>query len=121
MKTTLDDSRTAERADPKADNDEVFNRDEMKAAVERLESSFNASRAAVSEALEEGRISAERLLRRGRNAAEDYLDDATYQVKRNPGTAVALAFGAGAIAGALFGLIAPQVTKKRKAESRRTS
>jgi ElaB/YqjD/DUF883 family membrane-anchored ribosome-binding protein len=120
MRTTLDHTSTAERAVPTAD-DEVFNRDEIKAAVERLENSFNASKAAVTDALEEGRASAERLLRRGRNAAEDYLDDATYQVKRNPAASVALAFGAGAIAGALFALIAPQVAKKRNSDSRQTS
>ena len=114
MKSTLDDSRIDERTDTGPDYEELA-RDETKDAVERLEKSFDASRAAISQTLEEGRISAERLLRRSRDTAESYLDDATYQVKRNPGTAVALAFGAGAIAGALFGLVAPQVAKKRKA------
>jgi|SRR5271170_2628316 len=114
MNSTLEDSRIDERTDSRPDY-ETDTRDEIKAAVERLEKSFDASRAAISETLEEGRISAERLLRRGRDAAESCLDDATYQVKRNPVTAVALAFGAGAIAAALFGLIAPQITKNRRA------
>ena len=114
MKSTLDDSRIDERTEIRPEY-EALAQDEIKDAVGRLEKSFDASRAAISQTLEEGRISAERLLRRGRDTAEGYLDDATYQVKRNPGTAVALAFGAGAIAGALFGLVAPQVAKKRKA------
>lgn len=114
MKSTLEDSRINEKADSRPDY-EALARDEIKEAVERLEKSFDASRAAISETLEEGRISAERLLRRGRDAAESCLDDASYQVKRNPGTAVALAFGAGAIAAALFGLVVPQIIKKRGA------
>jgi ElaB/YqjD/DUF883 family membrane-anchored ribosome-binding protein len=120
MDTTLEDSRTDDRADS-TPSDESRTGDELKDAAGRMEKSFDASRAAVSEALDEGRTSAERLLRRGRNVAEDCLEDATDHVMRKPGTAVALAFGVGIIAGVAFGLVAREVAKKRAAEPQRTS
>jgi hypothetical protein len=88
-------------------------RDEVKDAAERVEKSFNASKAAVSDTLAEGKASAGQLLNRGMDAAESCLDDVTYEIRRSPRAAVAMAFGAGAIAGALFGLMAPRSGKKR--------
>ena len=121
MKTTLEDSRIDEQSDPRSDSDPATIRDEITDAVKRVEKKFNASTSAFLDTLEEGRISAERLVRRGRNAAELCLDDATYRMKRNPLAAAALLFGAGAMAGVLFGLVAPHVSRKSASESARNS
>ncbi len=88
-------------------------KDDLKDAADRVEKSFNTSKAAVSDTLAEGKASAGQILSRGMDAAESCLDDATYEIRRNPRAAVAVAFGAGAIAGALFGLMAPRGGKKR--------
>jgi hypothetical protein len=77
-------------------------------------------RRSVSDNLEDGKLSAERLLKRGHDT-EGCQDDANYQVRRNPWATVALGFCAGAIAGALFGLPVPRGGKKLDAESRRTA
>ena len=111
MKTTLGGSRIDDRAEPKPDCDATFMRAEIKDAVKRVERSFDASKSAVADTLEEAKVSAERLLKHCRETAEGYLDDATYQVRQNPWATVALAFGAGAIAGVLFGLLAPRDRK----------
>jgi ElaB/YqjD/DUF883 family membrane-anchored ribosome-binding protein len=120
MKTTLEDS-TTEQTGSNPNYESPTGNSELKDAVGRMGKSFEASSAAVSEALDEGRISAERLLRRGRDAANDCLEDATDQVMQKPGTAVALAFGVGVLAGVTFGLIALRVGKNNAAQPRRTS
>jgi ElaB/YqjD/DUF883 family membrane-anchored ribosome-binding protein len=56
----------------------------------------------VSQAVEDGVVSARRLARRGRYAAEDLIDDAAHRVKRDPLRSVAIGlvigFGLGALA-----------------------
>jgi ElaB/YqjD/DUF883 family membrane-anchored ribosome-binding protein len=56
----------------------------------------------ASQAVEDGVLSARRLARRGRYAAEDLIDDAAHRVKRDPLQAVAIGlaigFGLGALA-----------------------
>jgi hypothetical protein len=105
MNNTLEDSGIDRQREAKPDSDVAMIRDEINQALKRMEKSLDASKAALSDTLEEGKISAERLLNRGRNLAASYIDDATYQVKRNPQAAVALAFGLGAAAVVLFGLL----------------
>lgn len=92
---------------------------EIKDAVQRAQDGFNASKGAFTETLEEGKTSANRLVNSGLGVAEGYLDDATYQVRRNPRAAVAMAFGAGALAGALFGLLAPRAVRSTGDSPRR--
>ncbi len=105
MKTTLEDSKTDERREANPDSDPALIRDEINEALKRMEKSLDASKAALSDTLEEGKFSAERLVRLGRDVAEGYIDNATHQLRRNPQAAVAMAFGVGAIAGVLFGLL----------------
>ena len=56
----------------------------------------------VSQAVEDGVVSARRLARRSRYAAEDLIDDAAHRVKRDPLRSVAIGlvigFGLGALA-----------------------
>lgn len=54
--------------------------------------------------VEIGKRKAQRMVRRGRAAGEDYLDDATHHIKHHPWQAVGMAAGVGAIVGLLFGL-----------------
>lgn len=56
----------------------------------------------VTDAIEDGKREAKRAIKRGYNAAEDLADEATHCVKRHPLSSVAVAFGAGAVIGALF-------------------
>ena len=62
----------------------------------------------MSGKIEDGRIAAERMLRRSRNAVEDGVDTAVHQVKRNPVSSVLLAFAAGA----RVGLVAPHLGRR---------
>ena len=50
---------------------------------------------AVTEKIEEGKMAAERLIRRARQAVEEGAEEAVYAVKRHPATSVAIAFAAG--------------------------
>ena len=54
--------------------------------------------------VEIGKRKAERMVRHGREAGEDLLDDATHHIKHHPWQAVGIAAGLGAIVGLLFGL-----------------
>lgn len=53
--------------------------------------------------VEIGKRKAQRMIRRGREAGEDYLDDATHHIKHHPWQAVGIAAGAGVVVGLLFG------------------
>ena len=70
----------------------------------------------VSSHLEDGKLQAARLLKRGRYAVEDGIEEVThqvaYKVKRNPLRFLAIAFGAGAAVGFLaIHLLTPRTTK----------
>ncbi len=112
MSTTLHDSKIDEREEAQHVSDPALIRKEINEALRRMDKSLAASKTALSDTLEEGRVSAERLVKLGRDVAEDYIDSATYQLKRNPGAVVAVAFGVGAIAGVLFGLLTPRGGRK---------
>ena len=71
-------------------------RTEMKKAGKRVEKGLNGWKATVSANLEDGRIAAERLLKRSRYALEDGIEETAHQIKRNPLGSVAVAFAAGA-------------------------
>jgi ElaB/YqjD/DUF883 family membrane-anchored ribosome-binding protein len=53
--------------------------------------------------VEIGKRKAQRMVRRGREAGEDYLDEATHHIKHHPWQAVGIAAGVGAIVGLLLG------------------
>lgn len=53
---------------------------DLKEAAKRFEKGLNDSKAAVSESLEESRIAAERLLKHGRYAVEDGIEETVHQI-----------------------------------------
>ena len=69
---------------------------DVKKAAKRVEKGLNGWKASVSANLEDGKIAAERLLKRGRYALEDGIEETAHQIKRNPLGSVAVAFAAGA-------------------------
>jgi ElaB/YqjD/DUF883 family membrane-anchored ribosome-binding protein len=75
---------------------------DLKDAAKRIEKGLNDSKAAVSAKLEDGRIAAERLLKRSRYAVEDGIEETSHQIKRHPLRFFAIAFAAGAAVGFLM-------------------
>ena len=63
---------------------------------------------AISEKLEDGRIAAERLLKRSRYAVEDGLEEAAHSIKQHPFSTLAIGFAAGAA----LGFLVPRLGKK---------
>jgi ElaB/YqjD/DUF883 family membrane-anchored ribosome-binding protein len=75
-----------------------------------------AARAAEGKMLAEdlaeiGKRKAQRMIRRGREAGEDCLDDTTHYVKHHPWQSVGIAVGVGAFVGCLFGWTCSRVCK----------
>ena len=62
--------------------------------------------------VEIGKRKAQRAIRRGREAGEDYLDETTHYIKHNPWQSVGIAAGIGAFVGLLFGLMCSRGRKK---------
>ena len=100
MNTTLAESET------RAGCAGTYSRTDMEEAAKRVEKSLND----FSEKLEDGRIAAERLLKRSRYAVEDRLEDTARQIKRNPLGSLAIAFAAGAA----FAFLAPHLGKNSR-------
>jgi ElaB/YqjD/DUF883 family membrane-anchored ribosome-binding protein len=75
------------------------------AAVQLTHLTHEASKAKtlVNDAVENGKRKAKRMAKRGYVAAEDYLDDTTYYIKRHPWQSVGIALGLGAGAGIVTG------------------
>jgi ElaB/YqjD/DUF883 family membrane-anchored ribosome-binding protein len=63
---------------------------------------------AASETLADCKIVAERLLKHGRYAVEDGIEEAVHQIKRNPVRSLAIAFAAGAV----LGFLAPRLGRR---------
>lgn len=61
---------------------------------------------ALEEKMDAAEEAARRTLKRGRRAAEDLLDDATYEVKRHPMRSVGVTFGIGLAVGLAVGWLA---------------
>ncbi len=74
---------------------------EIKETVQRVGEGVNRAKAAVSDKIQDGKTAAERLLRRGRYAVEDGVDQTLHKIKHNPVSSLALAFTAGAVLGFL--------------------
>lgn len=62
--------------------------------------------------VEIGKRKAQKAIRRGREAGEDYLDDTTHYIKHNPWQAVGIAAGVGTLVGLLFGVMCSRVGKR---------
>ena len=76
--------------------------DQVEKVVHRAKAAVSGKIGAVSGKIEDGRIAAERMLKRGRYVVEDGVDTAVHQVKRNPVSSVLVAFAAGAMVGLLL-------------------
>jgi ElaB/YqjD/DUF883 family membrane-anchored ribosome-binding protein len=74
----------------------------------RIEKGVNDAKAAVSAKLEDGKIAAERLLKRGRYALEDGINETAHNVRRHPFGSLAIAFAAGTV----LGFLVPRSAKK---------
>lgn len=82
--------------------------EEMQEMAQRFEKGVQDVKAAVTAKYEDGKFAAERLLKRGRFAVEDGVEEAAHAVKRNPFGALAVAFTAGAV----LGFLVPRAVKR---------
>ena len=82
MKTMLDQPTAKSAAE--IDGRSAYARD-LGDMTKRIERGVRDAKDAVSETLEDGKIAAERLLRRSRYAMEDGIDETVRTVKRHPG------------------------------------
>ncbi len=73
-------------------------RDQLGAEVKRVKE-------AVVDAVEDKLVAAKRAVKQGRRAAEDLVDDAEYQVKQRPFSALGVSFGIGLGLGAAIGVL----------------
>lgn len=67
----------------------------------------------VTNAFEDGMVDARRMVKRGRYAAEDLIEDTTHKIKKEPWASVGITFGVGVVFGATIGWL---VGHKCKAE-----
>jgi len=74
-------------------------------SVHRLGRSADKVKMAVVDTIEDGKMAAERLLKRSRFAVEDAVAESVHGIRRNPVISVALAFTAGLISGLLVSYI----------------
>ena len=65
----------------------------------------------VEDLAEIGKRKAQRMMRRGREAGEDYLEETTHYLKHHPWQSVGIAAGVGAFVGLLFGWTCSRVCK----------
>jgi ElaB/YqjD/DUF883 family membrane-anchored ribosome-binding protein len=82
---------------------------DVKEAVMKVEKAFHDAKATASARLEDARMRAERLGKRGRYAVEDGIIEATHRIQRHPFHAVAIAFAAGSFCG----FLAPHLIGKK--------
>jgi ElaB/YqjD/DUF883 family membrane-anchored ribosome-binding protein len=73
-------------------------RDQLGAEVKRVKE-------AVADAVDNGVVAARRVVKQGRRAAGDFVDDAEYQVKQRPFSALGVTFGIGLGLGAAIGAL----------------
>jgi len=73
-----------------------------KERVQLLAKTADRAKAAVSDKIEDGKMAAERLLKRGRYAVEDSVEERIHQIRRKPLKAVAVAFTSGMVVGFLM-------------------
>ncbi len=78
---------------------------EVGAAVAQMRAEVGRMKETVADAVEDGLSAAKRAVKQGRRSAEDLVDDAEYQVKQNPFSAVGVFFGIGLGLGAVIGVL----------------
>jgi ElaB/YqjD/DUF883 family membrane-anchored ribosome-binding protein len=78
---------------------------EVGAAVAQMRAGSGRMKEAVVDAVEDGVSAAKRAVKQGRRAADDLVDDAEYQVKQHPLSAVGVSFGIGLGLGAVIGMV----------------
>ena len=66
-----------------------------KERIQLLTKSVDRAKAAVSDTIEDGKMAAERLLKRGRYAVQDTVEQRVHDIRCKPLKAVALAFTSG--------------------------
>jgi len=70
-------------------------------AARQIETGLESMRAAVSESLEDGKMTTGRILKRSRFAVENGIDETTHTIKRHPLSSLAIALAVGATVGFL--------------------
>lgn len=108
MKDILDEPKFEARGEVRAGCAGTCSVHDARELGKRIERAADDAKAVVSEKLDDGRLAAERLLKRGRYAVEDGIEEAAHNVKRNPFGALAIAFAAGAV----VGFLAPRITRR---------
>ena len=109
MATSLDESKVEKG--PGATCARTCFGNEVKEMAGRVEKGVNKVKEEISETLEDGKIAAERLLKHGRYAVEDGVEEVVHQIKRKPVSSLAIAF----VAGAALGFLVPRLGKKASA------
>jgi len=72
---------------------------------EQLEAEVKRVKEAVTGAVDNGIVAAKRAVKQGRRKAEDLVDDAEYQIKQRPFSALGVSFGVGIGLGAAIGVL----------------
>ena len=75
------------------------------AAAAQMGAGVGRVKEVAAEVVEDGINTAKRAVKQGRRAAEDWVDDAEYQVKKHPLSAVGVSFGIGMGLGAVIGML----------------
>jgi len=96
MKSVVDESRADSSAQARSGCAANCCGHDVEEVAKRIEKGVNDAKAAVSAKLEDGKIAAERLVKRGRYALEDGISEAAHNIKRHPFGSLAVAFAAGA-------------------------
>jgi ElaB/YqjD/DUF883 family membrane-anchored ribosome-binding protein len=108
MKSVLAESKIEKGADARSGCTATCCGHDVQEGARRIEKGVNNAKAAISAKLEDGKIAAERLLKRGRYAVEDGIEQTAHNVKRHPFSSVAI----GLAAGAVLGFLVPRIAKK---------
>jgi len=87
---------------------------EVDAAVAQMRALSGHMKEAVADAAEDGISAAKRAVKQGRRTAEDLVDDAEYQVKQHPLSAVGVSFGIGLGLGAVIGVLLSRIGHRDK-------
>lgn len=108
MKSVLDETKVEIGAEVPAGYAATYCGHDAQEVAKRIEKGVNDAQAAVTAKLEDGKIAAERLLKRGRYAVEDGIRETAHNIKRHPFGSLAIAFAAGAA----LAFLAPRAAKK---------
>ena len=108
MKSVWAESKVDKSADARSGCTATCCGHDMQEGVKRMEKEVDKAKAAISAKLEDGKIAAERLLKRSRYAVEDGIEQTAHDIKRHPFRSVAI----GLAAGAVLGFLVPRIAKK---------